>query len=202
MPLDASFWDNERELMYRTVFPLVQSAAIAGAKTALDNLVDDLGVGLDWGVVNEAAIKWARAYTYELVNGITDTSAKFLQEAVSEWSASGRPLDELIDLLEPMFGEVRAEMIAVSEVTRAFAEGNLSAWTASGVVDEADIMTAEDEAVCPICGEAAGNGPYSLETARGLLPLHVRCRCWFRPIVNQMKAMVLRMAYEHAGRVA
>jgi SPP1 gp7 family putative phage head morphogenesis protein len=182
--------------MYRAAFPLVQAAAIAGAKSALDALIDELGIGLDWGVVNEAAIKWARQYTYELVNGITDTSARFLQTATSEWIASGKPLDELIGVIEPMFGELRAEMIAISEVTRCFAEGNLAAWHESGVVDEVAIMTAEDEAVCPICGEAAGNNPYSLTAARGMLPLHVRCRCWLQPVINLAKAMVYRLVYE------
>jgi SPP1 gp7 family putative phage head morphogenesis protein len=193
MSLSSSFWDGERDLLYQTLFPLVRDAALAGAKTALDGLVQELGIGVDWGLVNEAAMNWARDYTFDMVSGVNDTSKRFLQQAISDWIASGQPLDVLMEAIQPMFGSVRAEMIAISEVTRAFAEGNLTTWEQSGVVDEADIMTAEDELVCPICGEAAGNGPYTLDVARDLIPLHTRCRCWWRPIYNAAKAAFRQM---------
>ena len=36
-----------------------------------------------------------------------------------------------------MFSPERARLIAVTEVTRAYAEGNRQAWKASGVIEEA-----------------------------------------------------------------
>lgn len=39
------------------------------------------------------------------------------------------------------------------------------------------ITTMDDELVCEICQEAAENGPYTMEEAQGMLPLHPNCRC-------------------------
>jgi hypothetical protein len=39
------------------------------------------------------------------------------------------------------------------------------------------IVTAGDDRVCPVCEEVSRNGPYPIAEARGLVPLHPRCRC-------------------------
>ncbi len=46
------------------------------------------------------------------------------------------------------------------------------------------IRTAEDDRVCKIC-LAAAEDTYSLDEARGLLPLHPRCRCSWEPSLPQ-----------------
>lgn len=187
MPLDEVFWLNERELLFNILFPLISDAALTGAENAMADLVETVGVGLDWALVNEVARNWAREYTYNLVGGITDTSRKFLQKELDEWIQSGQPLDELIKQIEPMFGKNRAEMISVTEITRAFASGNLASWKTSGVVDGKKWMTAQDELVCPICEPLAnteagldGNFEGGLDSP----PAHVRCRCWVQPVVK------------------
>lgn len=40
-----------------------------------------------------------------------------------------------------------------------------------------NIITLGDEKVCEICERAAEEGPYELEEARAMLPLHPNCRC-------------------------
>lgn len=40
-----------------------------------------------------------------------------------------------------------------------------------------NVVTMEDELVCPICQEASEDGPYPIEEARKMLPLHPNCRC-------------------------
>jgi SPP1 gp7 family putative phage head morphogenesis protein len=109
-----------------------------------------------------------------------------LQQAVGDWIQSGQPIDDLVKQLEPLYGSVRAEMIAVTEATSAFANGNDVAWLESGVVEEFDIETAEDESVCPICNEKKDNGPYKIGDPNGQPSFHTRCRCWKRPIVKGM----------------
>jgi SPP1 gp7 family putative phage head morphogenesis protein len=107
-----------------------------------------------------------------------------LREAVSEWTASGQPLKDLIAALEPTFNAARAEMIATTEVTRAFAEGSYEAYRASGVVDEYDVRTAEDAAVDEVCIQEAAGGPYPLTDESHKPPFHVNCRCWIVPVVR------------------
>ena len=84
-----------------------------------------------------------------------------------------------------MFGEIRAEMIAITEATRAFSEGNIQEWLASGVVDGIKWMTAEDELVCPICEPLDGKEGSLTDGIEGLKPpAHVRCRCWLEPVMK------------------
>jgi hypothetical protein len=40
-----------------------------------------------------------------------------------------------------------------------------------------NILTAGDDRVCVDCEDAASAGPYTLDEARDLLPMHVNCRC-------------------------
>lgn len=43
------------------------------------------------------------------------------------------------------------------------------------------VRTAGDKKVCPTCEGIAEEGPYSINTARSLIPAHPRCRCVFVP---------------------
>lgn len=181
---DDLFWDEERQELIRILLPIVNGAATSAAETALKGM-QEMGIGVDWRLVNEAVLRWAQGYTFDLVGGITQTSREFLQQAITQWIASGQPLDSLVDTLEPMFGGVRAEMIAATEVTRSFAEGNMETWRASGVVDGVRWMTAEDELVCPICGGLDGK---EATIEAGFVegpPAHPNCRCWLQPIVAE-----------------
>lgn len=190
MALDESFWGGERELLYRVLYPLIFDAAVSGAAASAEQMYADFGIGVDWALVNDAARRWAQAYTTDLVRRITDTSRAYVRGAIADWIAAGAPLDDLVATLTPMFGRVRAQMIAATEVTRAYAEASRDVWQASGVVDGMRWMTAEDELVCPVCGPLAGtvvalNGRFA--SGFDVPPAHVRCRCWLTPVVNTEK---------------
>lgn len=185
-------WQEEENGLFELLLPLIRKAAVAGAKRAVAGLAE-MGIGVDWALVNTAAVRWAQTYTFNLVKEITGTTRTFLQEAIPEWLNSGLPLDELKAVLEPMFGEVRAEMVAVTETTRAWSEGNQAAWKESGNVDKKQWMTAEDELVCEICGpldgmivELDGDGFTTEEGGIGIQgpPAHVNCRCGLQPVVE------------------
>jgi SPP1 gp7 family putative phage head morphogenesis protein len=177
----GEWWDNEDDMLFMLFFPLINSAGATAVGMALIDLpLTIAGESIINGVVQE----WARNYTYSMVKGINDTTRTILQEAVSEWTASGQPLKELIAAIEPTFDRARAEMIATTEVTRAFAEGNYEAYRASGVVDEYDVRTAEDADVDEICQVEADGGPYPLTDESHKPPFHVKCRCWIVPVVR------------------
>ncbi len=207
--LGDEFWGGEREKLIRILLPIVTNAALSAAEQALLGLQDEYGIGVDWRLVNEQVQQWAQRYTYDLVGGITQTSRDFLQGTVSEWIANGQPLDELIATLEPMFGTTRAALIAATEVTRAFAEGNQETWRQSGVVDGVRWMTAQDELVCTICAPLDGE---TSDLSKGFdgPPAHPNCRCYLQPVVNVGKATQppqrasmseINEAIIHAGRV-
>jgi SPP1 gp7 family putative phage head morphogenesis protein len=73
----------------------------------------------------------------------------------------------------------RARMIARTEVIYAHAEGQLDSFENLGI-DKLNLLvewsTAGDELVCKECNANAGR-TYTVDEARGLIPLHPNCRC-------------------------
>ena len=153
-------------------------------------------MAVDWTLVNTAVTEWARKYTYDLVGGLTATSRKALGAQLAAWIESGQPLPDLIGRLESVYGETRAKTIAVTEATRAYAEGNKVAWDESEVTAGYEWMTAQDELVCLICGDGklglAGKRVRKGEMFKSSLhpagelagpPAHVNCRCKLAPVL-------------------
>ena len=169
----------------------LQRALIAGADLGVSVTVaqlDSVGFGFDWTLVNTRAREWATQYGYDLVSRITDTTRRGLQEAVSRWVDKGEGLDALQKDLTPLFGRERAKVIAQTETTNVYAHANELAAIESGVVDEMEFCTANDERVCPECGPMHGErrpirGTYA--NGKGKPALHPRCRCWERPVVRE-----------------
>lgn len=185
-PLTSNFWLTEAALLYQVVFDIVDEAAERGALNAAMGVIQALlGVqppGVDFDLLNEAAHNYAAQQTFSLVTGITETSRKALQAEFTEWIASGQPLPALVDALAPMFGPVRADMIASTEITRAYANSNILAWREFGV-DAQKWQTAVDDIVCPQCGPLH-NQEYPLGDVDHTPPIHPRCRCYLAPVVR------------------
>ena len=174
-------------------------AAGAGVNIALDQL-ERIGVGFDYTLVNTRAQDWAKRYSYELIQGINDTTKQAVQQAVERWYGNGEPLSALIDDLQPAFSKKRAKLIAQTETTRSAAEGNRIGYKESGVVTGLVWKTVNDgEKVCPIC-QALDGKIISIEGGRfydelpaeirdkmkrafEVPPSHPGCRCRLAPQV-------------------
>jgi len=146
-------------------------------------LTAETGITFDAAVISEEALSWARQYNYELVTGLTDTTRKLVQQSVSTFvETPGMTRGDLEKLLAPAFGENRASMIGVTEVTRAYSEATNQHQRL--IRDEVGLEmrrrwdTLRDELTCAVCGPLNGmpeenwvaefpNGP----------PAHVNCRC-------------------------
>lgn len=152
--------------------------------------------GADWTLINQAVLDWVlggsgafgAGYGNGLAAAIARTSEELIRTLIAEWMQSGQPLAELIGRLEEVvFSRQRADMIATTEVTRAFAEGNTAAWQATGIITQRQWQTAADERVCPICGPLQGVVVGMDEPFPGDLPgppAHPHCRCWLTPVVT------------------
>ena len=168
-----------------TLRRMLQQSADLGVSVAVAQF-DNIGYGFDWTLANQAAADWVDRYTFELVSGINRTTERRLQTAVSEWITNGEPLRELRRELEPIFGRQRAELIASTETTRAYAEANNIAYRESGVAEGREWRTAMDERVCPICGplnEVQKPFGESFDTGIDNPPAHPNCRCWILPVI-------------------
>ena len=167
-------------------------AAGAGVNMALDEL-ERIGIGFDYTLVNTRAQEWARQYSYELIQGINDTTKQAVAQAVERWYGNGEPLSALIDDLQPAFSKKRAKLIAATETTRASSQGNLLGYRESGVVTGLVFKTARDERVCAFCGGLDGKivsiegGSFydelppqlqaKLKRRFDVPPVHPNCRC-------------------------
>lgn len=153
----------------------LEGTALAAGMAAAESL----GVGVDSAALHARAIEWARSYSYDLVTKLSDTNRALLQETISDYFASRLTLADVEARIVQAFGPVRAEMIAVTEVTRASAEGRLAyarELETMGLKPVTIWQTANDEiaAACPICGPR-NNRPIN-ETG-GPPPGHPNCRC-------------------------
>ena len=163
--------------------------------------------GPDWDLANEDAAQWARTHVGELVTKIDETTRATIRREVAEFTRNKESITDLARRLEkvPAFSPERARLIAVTEVTRAYSEGNQQAREASGVVEGKEWLTSVDERVCPICGPMHGmivplNSDFS--GPGGTFwnpPAHPRCRCDTAPVVILADAELGGFVYVEGG---
>lgn len=197
MPLDpkddpnrAEFWEREEEELVDILFDNGVGIYQHGYDGALDQLAGinvsfpDLGIAVDL-----QAERFAQRWAFNMGKEINNTSRRYLQREFNAWIQSGEPLKDLINTIQGsgLFSPVRAEMIAVTEVTRIYALSNIEAWADTGVVQEMRWQTARDDLVCPICRplhnkltdvrgrEFVGIDENDEEVIRRNPPAHVRC---------------------------
>lgn len=176
----------------------LQRVAIAGAEFGREQIErhvfgtvkQDEPLTIDWTLANNRAARWAQRYGFELVGGLLETTRDRLRTEVASFIQNQESIDDLVGRLsEPggPFSPQRAELVASTEVTRAFAEGNMASWRESGVIERREWRTSNDEIVCPICGPLAGEVRGLDESFSGGIdnpPAHPRCRCWLVAVVE------------------
>lgn len=173
-----SFWEGSGKGLTGAIAPIMEEIYILQAETMLSELG---GVGVDWGLVNQAAADWARAHARDLVNSLNTNSYEYARQAVADFYEQQLTMGDLYDKLGRAYGPLRAETIAITEVTRAATEGE------RGVADELGKMgirmaevwqTENDDLVCPICGPRHEKKENDGWTRNDGPPAHPKCRCW------------------------
>jgi hypothetical protein len=160
---------------------LKHGITLFGANTALQ---------IDWALTNTRAFEWAKEYTYDFVKGIEETTRKVLQSAISQFvDTPGMTIGDVMDMLP--FDEVRAQQVAVTEITRAYSTANqLAGEDLKKEFPDVRVVkiwyTNNDDRVCDICGPLDGMEveideffTTSDDKSIGIdPPAHVNCRCW------------------------
>ena len=174
--LTDEFWATEAGRMLADLRPELQGLALLAGEQVLAT-----GVGVAWELVAEQAARWAAQHSGELVRGITDTTRRYVGTSVERYfREAGTTTGYLQRSLEPWFGATRAESIAVTEVTRAAAEGSrIAAQEAenAGYHMEPVWHTNRDDVTCAICAPNDGKMRSEGWTTGGI-PAHPRCRCF------------------------
>jgi len=142
-------------------------------------------------VLSKIELIYTRAFND--MKGITDTMSTQLSRALANGLVNGDgPVAISREMRKTVIGitKQRALLIARTEVISAHAEGQLDAFERMGVEElglMAEVGTAGDERVCDECQGVADGGPYTVKEARGMIPLHPRCRCSWEPYLREVR---------------
>lgn len=124
--------------------------------------------------------------SFEMLKGVTATMGSQMNLILAQGIADGRGPADLAKEMSSTIDNLtrsRAMLIARTEIINAHAEGQLDSFKKLGVNAlglKAEWSTAGDLRVCPQCSANEGK-IYSVDEARGLIPLHPGCRCSWIP---------------------
>lgn len=161
-------WQTEDNLLASHLSTEIERITKDGVDEAALHVKDTIQVGgPNWTVINQRAAEWARTYTGSLAKGINDTTRAKIGTELAAWITAGESFPALVQRMRriiPQRGSTatnafridRAELIASTEATKAYAEGNLLAWRSVPGVTGKEWRAANDEKVCPVCGYLGG----------------------------------------------
>mgnify|MGYP001615839195 FL=1 len=148
---DQEFWDAWRAVYSPIVIQFLSDAAEVGGSEALGFLAE-IGIGLDMPVARAVHQRWAVSHGLDLVRGMAVSDKRAIQAELRVWLDTNEGFAGLVDRLNRILRNVRrAELIAATESTNAFFNGNVQLWRESNVVVGKRWRTATDERVCTIC---------------------------------------------------
>lgn len=164
------------------------TVVVTALKYGVEIFSEQVSIGIDYTMSNVHALAYARKYASDLVKGIDETTGAIIENAIGDFvDKPGFNIGNIIDqLIDAGMTEKRAASIAVTETTRAFAEGQLEAarqfqkeYPDFTIVKRWE--TNADDRVCDICGPLQGEEiPIEDTFSNGELapPAHPNCRCW------------------------
>jgi SPP1 gp7 family putative phage head morphogenesis protein len=129
--------------------------------------------------------------TYRDLQGITRDLEDETRNELTQGLAEGihprkmaRRLNRRVDV-----AITRAERLARTEVIRSYNEEALTRFAEAGVDEvaaEVEFLTAPS-GVCPECRGLSGR-TYTIDEARGVIPVHPNCRCTWIPVMGSPQA--------------
>jgi SPP1 gp7 family putative phage head morphogenesis protein len=132
---------------------------------------------------------------YSELEGITQAVSQQSSRTLAEGLAAGEnPRDiarRLTDRVDAI-GKTRATTLARTSVIDTFNSAALNRYEelgAEGVSVKAEHQTAGDRRVCAECRSLAGT-VYTIQEAKGRIPVHPRCRCAWVPIGQSANGIV------------
>lgn len=150
--LPSDFWPTERDKLAAVIRPRLTTLALGGAFEGIQRL-QGLGIFLDDDLVNADAIAWARQYTDDLLNKLGTTSQRLVGDIIGNWAETpGATMGDLERALLPVLdnNQVRAWRVAVTETTRAYAQGNNIAHQRAGIPPAVYLPPAHPNCYCSL----------------------------------------------------
>lgn len=170
-----SYWNNVGAAIRKVIAPIFEEIFREQATA----LITQVGIGVDWALINSRAADWALTHTVNFITGIQNTERQTIADLINKFFSSEWSLEDLAGRINSfLFDSRRASQIAITEVTRAAVQAEV----ATVNILEAEYrflnfkpfwITANDDRVCEICG------PRHMKEIDGedFPPAHVNCRC-------------------------
>lgn len=173
--LNQEYWSN----LSSRIESLLRGKLEDVYMSAAEQFMDSISYAMDNDLLRASARGWASQASMHLVQQMNETSRRHVLESIDDFLADPMTNKELRERMERIFSPRRAELAAVTEVTRAASEGWERVATdlrSKGVQLIAVWQTLVDERVCPYCGprhdKKQGDGWVFLP------PAHPKCRCF------------------------
>lgn len=141
--INQNWIDAHRDALMIIISQALISVAQLGVTLGAEALGEfTLGISINWSLVNQNAVNWARQHAAALVRELDDTTQAALNQAVTDWTAAGgESKADLAARIRAMtdpttglaFSPYRARLIAQTESTNVFSGGNAMAWLAAGL---------------------------------------------------------------------
>lgn len=122
----------------------------------------------------------------ERIQALTNDINSWAADEVSQVIRRKGSIKQIKAALKEVFERIikaKAKLYVSDIIVGTHAEGMLDAYEDLGVEQvgvRAEWLTAQDDKVCPLCKRHEGL-TYRIDEARGLIPLHPRCRCTWIP---------------------
>ena len=194
--IPESVWQEHGDALFQAI----ERNSVGAYLAAAEQILVSQPIGVDWGLVNAEAARWARLNAQSIAADIITTNRANIGEALASFFEQGLTIGDLRERLASLLGPVRADLIASTEITRAAVEGELALVRElgnQGAELTAFWITERDERVCPICSPLDGlaespEGGFAPGGGMGIPspPAHPRCRCWLNHVfVGQTAAI-------------
>ena len=192
-----SFWTESQQALAAELVPFSEAVYLEAAERVIDSV--PLPISFDWTLVNQDAADWAVREVGKLVTKITETTRKRIGNAVSSYFTEAQTIGDLemrlarmTDRFGSILGPRRAEMISVTEITRAATQGELGVARQlknEGIEMRKVWQTNKDDLVCAICEPLQGKEESVWRSiAPAGPPAHVRCRCGLSLLLPKVTA--------------
>ena len=175
-PID---WAAEQQTIAAAAQPILAEAvrvALADAAQLVPSAT------IDWTMVNEGAADIAEARAQAWAAEATATTKRQIRQLIADGIRARTPQKLLLGQIQSTLGR-RANVEAITEITRVYALANQRAWQASPAVTGLTWQTAVDDRVCLVCGPRHRRS-LPIDSTQ-IPPAHYGCRCWITPEVRR-----------------
>jgi SPP1 gp7 family putative phage head morphogenesis protein len=170
--------------------PYVTAGYMAGVRHADRTMAKVMTLISPTPLLYEEEIAVIQAQNFRLLKNINEVMNLQIKSVLTRGILEGKnPRDVGEMLLNRMsaIGRTRAMALAQTETIRAHAEASLTRFERYGldqVNGRAEWIAAKDSRTCPKC-KAVDGVVYRIQDARGLIPMHPRCRCAWLPVIPE-----------------